>query len=266
MSEQLLREQRIDGHLLLSIDREEAGNSLSAETAAAILAAIAPVAREVAAGKSTTRSVIITGAGPKFFCAGGDIKRYRTLRTPEQITQVFDGPRRLMDALEDLPVPVIAAINGYALGGGAELMLAADVRIASDTAKIGFPQTRLGIIPGFHGVQRLARDLGHARAMQLLMSGEMLSATKAMELGLINQVVEPESLIDAALEFARSLNSCGPLALGGIKEVLHSVSRESETRSRQVADRVLTELWLSDDHREAEAAFEEKRKPVFSGR
>ena len=271
MSKPILKVENRDRCLILTIDREEAGNSLSAETADAILAAIAPLAgrgdgRTAPAHDEDPRTVILTGAGNKFFCAGGDIKRYRSLRTGGQVQDVFKGPRRLMDALEDLPLPVIAAINGYALGGGAELMLAADIRIASDCARIGFPQSRLGIIPGFHGVQRLARDIGHARAMALLLSGDMQSAARAAELGLVHDVVAPDDLLPAALKYAHSLEVCGPLALAGTKRVLHSVSRDNEAASRQVADEVLIDLWLSEDHREAEAAFEEKRQPDFKGR
>lgn len=263
MSRAIVRQETLDQALVLTIDREAFGNALSAETAAAISDAIKPLA---SGADDLVRCVILTGAGNKFFCAGGDIKRYRTLQTAPQLEAVFSGPRRLMNALEDLPIPVIAAVNGYALGGGAELMLAGDLRVAEETAQIGFPQTRLNIIPGWHGVQRLARDIGHARAMKLLLTGERLTAATALELGLIHAVVEPGKALQTALQWARSFESCGPLALGGAKRVLHSVSRRSDKESRAIADAVLTELWLSEDHREAEAAFEEKRQPVFKGR
>lgn len=263
MSKAIVRRERLGQALVLTIDREEAGNALSAETAAAIGDAIEPL---TCGSDDRTRCVILTGAGRKFFCAGGDIKRYRTLRTAADLESVFSGPRRLMSALEDLPVPVIVAVNGYALGGGAELMLAGDLRIAEDSAQIGFPQTRLNIIPGWHGIQRLARDIGHARAMKLLLTGERLSAEAALELGLIHAVVASGKGLETALEWAESLEACGPLALGGAKRVLHSVSRQPDQDSRAIADEVLSELWLSEDHREAEAAFEEKRQPVFKGR
>jgi enoyl-CoA hydratase/carnithine racemase len=270
----LLRSEAIENTLVLTIDREESGNALSAETAAALLEAIAPFARSrsrsgdlTAAGPTgNIHSIILTGAGSKFFCAGGDIKRYRALQTGEQVQTVFAGPRQLLSALEDLTVPVIAAINGYALGGGGELLLACDLRVACECAQIGFPQARLGIIPGWHGIQRLARDIGHSRAMKLLLTGERLSAQRALELGMIHEVVSKGTALEGALQMARSLDVCAPLALSGAKQVLHSVSRNDDQESRQLADDVLRDLWLSEDHREAEAAFEEKRTPRFSGK
>lgn len=199
--DRVLTTDRVDHSLVLTIDREGAGNSLSAETAAAILDAIAPLSSSGnGASSEGIRSVIITGKGERFFCAGGDIKRYRALETAEQVETVFQGPRDTLDALESLPLPVIAAVNGYALGGGAELMLAADLRVAAAHARIGFPQSRLSIIPGWHGIQRLARDVGHARAMKLLLTGEMLSAQQAESLGLIHAIAEDESTaVEAAL-------------------------------------------------------------------
>ena len=135
-------------------------------------------------------AIIITGEGDKFFSSGGDIKQYRELVTREQLQSAFARPRRLLDRLEALPVPVIAAVNGIALGGGAELMLACDVRIAAPAASIGFPYVRLGLTPGWHGAERLTRAIGYANAMHLLTTGEPVDAAEALRLGLVNRVCD----------------------------------------------------------------------------
>lgn len=260
MSEDVLRVERKGAALLLTITREHAGNSMSREVTAAIESAIASIE-----GDASLRAIIVTGSGTKFFCSGGDIKQYRDLETRERLGEVFARPRNLLDHLETLPVPVIAAVNGYALGGGAELMLACDIRFAAPQAKIGFPYVKLSLIPGWHGIDRLSRNCGYGTAMHLLTTGEPVSATEAKRLGLINEVVTEGSVVDAALKLSGRLEVAAPLSLAATKRVLTSAYTQPRDASRKLAEQTFADLWMSDDHREAEAAFAEKRPPKFRG-
>jgi enoyl-CoA hydratase len=256
----VLAVERLGAVVVFTIDREHAGNSISAEVTAAFEAALASLD-----GDADLRAVVITGRGERFFSAGGDIKQYRALRTREQLEEAFARPRRVMDSLESLPVPVIAAVNGYALGGGAELMLAADLRVAATRARIGFPYVRLSLMPGWNGIERLARICGYGAAMHLLATGEPVSAEEARRLGLVGEVVEGD-VREAALALARRFESTAPLALAACKRSLQAVSRLPAAEARAFANEQFAALWLSEDHREAEAAFAEKRDPRFRGR
>ncbi len=260
MSSEVLKCERRGAAQVITITREHAGNSISREVTEAFEQAIAPLEHD-----STLRAVIVTGMGDRFFCSGGDIKQYRDLKTREQLNKAFARPRKLLDHLESLPVPVIAAVNGYALGGGAELMLACDIRLASPEAKIGFPYVKLSLIPGWHGIERLAQSCGYGVAMHLLTSGEPVSATEARRLGLINEVVSEGPVLDAALSFSQRLESAAPLSLAATKRVLRSAFSDSREAGRRLAEETFADLWMSKDHREAEAAFAEKRKPKFTG-
>ncbi|MGI9335885.1 MAG: enoyl-CoA hydratase/isomerase family protein [Gammaproteobacteria bacterium] len=164
-----------------------------------------------------------------------------------------------------MPVPVIAAINGYALGGGAELMLACDLRIAGRGARIGFPYVKLGLIAGWHGVERLIRDCGYVTAMELLMTGEPVSAERAERIGLINRAVDDGAELESAIALVEGFVEAAPLALAAAKRVVKAAWRMSPGDLRALMDERFAELWVSKDHREAEAAFAEKRKPQFAG-
>lgn len=261
MSEDVLRVERSGAALVLTITREHAGNSMSREVTAAMEAAIADTE-----GDRSLRAIVVTGSGEKFFCSGGDIKQYRDLDTRERLAEVFARPRTLLDHLETLPVPVIAAVNGYALGGGAELMLACDIRFAAPEAKIGFPYVKLSLIPGWHGIDRLSRNCGYGAAMHLLTTGEAVSATEAKRLGLINEVVPDGGVVEAALKLSERLEAAAPLSLAATKRVLRSAYTTPREQARKLAEDAFADLWMSDDHREAEAAFAEKRPPKFRGK
>jgi len=260
MSSEVLKVERRGGAALLTIDRPQAGNSISAEVTAALEGAVDALERD-----RDLVAIVITGAGDKFFSSGGDIKQYRELVTREQLQSAFARPRRLLDRLEALPVPVIAAVNGIALGGGAELMLACDVRIAAPTASIGFPYVRLGLTPGWHGAERLTRAIGYANAMHLLTTGEPVDAAEALRLGLVNRVSDA-SVVDAALALTEKLAEAAPLSLAATKRVLLASSHLPREEARRIAEDDFADLWLSEDHREAEAAFAAKRRPVFKGK
>ena len=261
MTSEVLRVERRGAAALLTIDRPHAGNSISAEVTVALDEAVTSLEQE-----SDLSAIVITGAGDKFFSSGGDIKQYRELVTREQLQSAFERPRRLLDRLESLPLPVIAAVNGIAMGGGAELMLACDMRLASATASIGFPYVRLSLIPGWHGVERLTRTCGYANAMHLLATGEPVDAKQAQRLGLVNRICEDGPVVDAALALAEKLAEAAPLSLAAIKRVLHAAYHLPRDQARRLAEENFADLWLSDDHREAEAAFADKRRPVFKGK
>jgi enoyl-CoA hydratase/carnithine racemase len=260
-SSEVLSVERRGAAALLTIERPHAGNSISAEVTTALDTALSALEseRELAA-------IVITGAGDKFFSAGGDIKQYRELVTREQLQRAFERPRRLLDRLEALPVPVIAAVNGIAMGGGAELMLACDMRLAAPTATIGFPYVRLGLIPGWHGTERLARTCGYANAMHLLATGDPVDAEEARRLGLINRVCDDMPVVDAALALVEKLARAAPLSLAATKRVLLGAFQLPREQARRLAEAEFTDLWMSGDHREAEAAFAVKRRPEFKGK
>ena len=260
MSSEVLKVEHRDGAALLTIDRPHAGNSISAEVTAALEEAVDALEQD-----RDLVAIVITGTGDKFFSSGGDIKQYRELVTREQLQSAFARPRRLLDRLEALPVPVIAAVNGIALGGGAELMLACDVRFAAPTASIGFPYVRLGLIPGWHGAERLTRAIGYANAMHLLTTGEPVDAAEALRLGLVNRVCD-RPVVEAALVLTEKLAEAAPLSLAATKRVLLAASHLPREEARRIAEDDFADLWLSEDHREAEAAFAAKRRPVFKGK
>lgn len=251
------REERAGSALLLSLDRVAAGNALDEATIGALRARLAEAAAEPG-----LRCVILAGTG-RFFCAGGDLKAYRALADRTELERVFGAARALLDAIEAFPLPVIAAIDGHALGGGAELALACDLRVVGDGASMGFPQLRLGIIPGWDGLERLVALIGRGGAMHLLLTGERLSAETACRAGLAD-VAAPDAR-RAALEIAAGLERAAPLAIRGAKEAMRALARP-RAEARQLAADVFARLWFTEDHREAECAFAEKREARFHGR
>lgn len=246
---------------LLTIDREHAGNSISADVIAALEGFF-----DGARDDPDLRAVVLTGAGERFFAAGGDVKRYRELASREQLRAAFERPRRLMDDIETFPHPVIAAVNGWALGGGAELMLACDLRVIAPHARVGFPYVKLSLIPGWYGTERLVAAVGETAARSLLLRGEPVGAEEALRIGLVSEIAGEEGALARALALAAELASRAPLSMGATKRMLRAVRTETGSRMRAIADREFEDLWVSEDHREAEAAFEEKREPRFRGR
>jgi len=245
---------------VLTIDRQDAGNSISFEVVEALEHFFRSAERD-----KELRAVVITGAGERFFAAGGDVKRYRELVSREQLRTSFERPRRLLDVIEVFPCPVIAAVNGWALGGGAELMLACDLRIADASARIGFPYARLSLVSGWYGAERLVAAVGQSPARNLLLRGHPVEAAEALRMGLVHEVVPAGSVNQRALEIAAEFAELAPLTMGATKRVLRAIERESHSHARAVADREFEELWVTDDHREGEAAFAEKRAPQFKG-
>ena len=260
MSSDVVTTERIGSAMVATIDRESSGNAISRE----VVAGLAESVREAEAAQGLA-AFVITGRGGKFFAAGGDLKQYREIRTRSELADAFAHPRALMDAIEALPVPAIAAINGYALGGGAELALAADLRIAWENARIGFPYVKLGLIAGWDGMERLARCCGYGHAMHLLLTGEAIGAAQAERIGLVSEVVSG-AVLERALFHAERFSGFAPLALHATKAMLRRTFSESAASAREEARARFADLWVSEDHREAESAFVEKRQPRFRGR
>ena len=211
------------------------------------------------------RALIITGAGPKAFVAGADIAEFEGF-TPDEATRYARLGQAVFDTLESLPVPTIAAINGYALGGGCELALACTFRLVADSARLGLPETSLGLIPGFGGTQRLARAVGRQQALELILTGRQVTAEEAVALGLALRVVPGPQLLDEARAFADQLAVRAPLALRYAREAI------ADGLDRPLADGLALEARLfglaaaTADMREGVRAFLEKRQASFTGR
>lgn len=208
--------------------------------------------------------VIFTGAGDKAFIAGADIAEFAG-RTANMQREVMLG-RSLFTAVDTFPKPIIAMINGYCLGGGCELALACDIRIASETASFGQPEINLGIIPGGGGTQRLTRLVGEGRAMELILTGEIIDARTAYEIGLVNHVFPADQLEAKTLEMANRIAEKGPIALRLAKEAVKLASRSNLDEGLKREIDLFALCFATEDKDEGVAAFLEKRKPEFKGR
>jgi len=250
-----------DGIRVITVDRPEKLNSLDAQV-------LEELTREVAAAESeeTLRCLILTGAGEKAFIAGADIGELAKL-TPIEGREHSRRGQVLLDRIEHLPVPTIAAINGYAYGGGLELAMACALRVASENARMGLPETSLGIIPGYGGTQRLARHVGRARALELVLTSEKrLTASEAERIGLVNRVVPAGQALSAALEIARKIRANGPTAC---RYALEAIRRglDMPLAEGQALEATLFGLCAAtEDMKEGMNAFLEKRPAKFTGR
>jgi len=208
--------------------------------------------------------VIITGKGEKAFAAGADIKELHGLSS-QQAESLSRKGQKIFQKIEEFHLPVIAAVNGFALGGGCELAMACHIRIASSKAKFGQPEVSLGIIPGYGGTQRLIQLIGKGKATELLLTGDMINAEEALQLGLVNYVTEPEQLMDRSIEIANKLHTRGPLALAG---VIKSVNAHfiPGIDGYGFESRTFGALASTNDFEEGTSAFIEKRKPAFQGK
>lgn len=211
------------------------------------------------------RVLVITGAGEKAFVAGADINEL-VERDAKMGRDVSRFRQDLFARIENLPVPVIAGVNGYALGGGLELALACNIRIASEKAQFGAPEVKLGIIPGDGGTQRLPRLVGLGRAMELVLTGDFIDASEALRIGLVNRVVPHEELMDNVMALAKKIASRPPLAVKYAKEAVNR-SQEGDTTSGYALESYLHALaCTTEDKKEGVAAFLEKRKGEFKGK
>ena len=246
-----------DGVLTLTISRPEALNALNRQVIDALAAAI-----EAAQNNAEVRVIVLTGAGEKAFVAGADIKEFADFNQSQGEDLARRGQRNLFDRIEQSRKPVVAAINGFALGGGLELAMAAHVRIASTNARMGLPEVSLGVIPGYGGTQRLAQIVGKGKAMEMVLTGGMIPADDALQCGLVNQVGEPELLLETAQILASKMAKNAPTSLAAaLDSVLAGYSREGF----EVEIERFGKCFTTDDFKEGTTAFLEKRKPNFPG-
>jgi enoyl-CoA hydratase len=248
------------GVLVLTIDRPKVLNALNAQTMDEIDGVF-----KAARSDDAVKAVIVTGAGEKAFVAGADITELAQ-KTPITGKETSERGQEILSSIERFPKPVIAAINGFALGGGCELALACHIRIASETAQIGLPEVTLGVIPGYGGTQRMARLLGKGKALELICTGDRVTAEEALRIGLVNKVVAPEQLMPAAEEMARKIMSRGPLAIRAAIEAVMSGSEMPFEEGQFLEATLFGLLCASQDTKEGLTAFLEKRKANFKGR
>jgi enoyl-CoA hydratase len=211
------------------------------------------------------RALILTGAGDKAFISGADIRELQQRNTLTELGERSNRRRVLANLLETMPKPTIAAINGFATGGGLELAMACTLRIAADTARFGQPEINLGIMPGMGGTQRLPRLVGKGCAMELILTGDLIDAQEAYRIGLVNQVVPGSEMMSHAKELARKLASKSPIALKLAKDAINVGLNLSLTEGIEYEKKMFAILCGTDDKKEGVAAFLEKRKPVFRG-
>jgi enoyl-CoA hydratase len=256
----ILLEQPEAGIYLLTVNRPKALNALNAATLDEIAAALSKVAADDAA-----RALLVTGAGDKAFVAGADIAEMRNAMI-EQARDFSERGVRVMHALEALPVPVIALVNGYALGGGCELALACDWILAADHAVFGQPEVNLGIPPGFGGTQRLPRRIGPARALELLTTARQVEAEEAAAIGLANQVCPSSELRAKGLEMARTIASKGPVAVRLAKQAVQRGANLDLFAACALETDLFAQAFATQDQKEGMSAFLERRPAKFSGR
>ncbi|MEB2314042.1 MAG: enoyl-CoA hydratase-related protein [Sorangiineae bacterium] len=251
-----------DGPLAtITINRPDKLNALSSK----VIAELTHAFRSLGEGEPATRAAILTGAGDKAFVAGADIAEMSEL-APAVAKAFSDAGHRLGREMEEAPFPIIAAVNGFALGGGCELALAADFIYASDRARFGQPEVNLGLMPGFGGTQRLARRVGLGHARELVYSAEMIDAERALTIGLVNRVVPHAELMSVVRSVASAIASKAPLAVAASKRVMARGYDAELGAACELEATAFGALFGSEDEREGTRAFIEKRKPEFKGR
>jgi enoyl-CoA hydratase len=250
------------GHKIgvIKISRPEAMNALNRQ----VLDDLKTLLNELSSKRGEIRAAIVTGDGEKSFVAGADIKEMENL-TPAQAREMALGGQALFQKIEDLPFPVIAAVNGFALGGGLELALSCDFMIASKKAKWGLPEVTLGLIPGYGGTQRLTRVVGRATARRVALSGEMFNAEQGLQWGLFTEVIEPEALQTHCMKLAETLAARAPLAVGWAKQAINHGHDHSLAEGLKIEADHFGHTFETKDHTEGIKAFIEKRPPQFQG-
>ncbi len=249
-----------EGVAMITFNRPKALNAMNSETICELADAV-----NTCRADEAIKVVILTGAGEKAFVAGADIFQMKNFR-PQDTILFMEAGHEALRQMETMPKPVIAAVNGFALGGGTEISLACDIRFASEKAVFGQPEILIGIIPGWGGTQRLSRVIGIGRAKELIMSGEQITARRACEIGLVNRIFAPEALIPETQKFARKLAGMPGFAL---KMAKHSVNFGYDLaldNACRLEVECCAQCFSTDDQKEGMSAFLEKRKPVFTGK
>jgi enoyl-CoA hydratase/carnithine racemase len=259
MNDPILLSEQQDGVAVLTLNRPEVMNAFNFPLLHALKAKIEDIRFNPA-----VRVIIVTGQGERAFCAGADLKE-RTTLSPIQVREYIFTIRNLFTAIEQLNKPVIAAINGVALGGGTELALATDIRIAADSATLGLTETRLAIIPGAGGTQRLPRLVGRGKAKELIFTGKRIGAAEALAIGLVNKVCAPGALLDACREMAAQICEAGPVAIEQAKYAINFGMETDLSTGLAIESNAYWVCIPTEDRLEGLAAFREKRKPVYKG-
>jgi len=229
-----------------------------------VIEELSSVIDEVISNKEI-KSAIITGAGPKAFVAGADISEFLSLDANGGKALAQKGQDMVFTKIENCPKPIVAAVNGFALGGGCELAMCCHFRLANENAKFGQPEVNLGLIPGYGGTQRLVQLIGKGKALELLMSGNMIDANEAKQIGLVNQVTTPETLLEQTTKILSIINSKAPLAVAACIKAANAVYDESKN-GFEVEVEEFGKCFATEDMKEGVAAFLEKRKANFSGK
>jgi enoyl-CoA hydratase len=248
-----------DGIRTITINRPDKLNALNRETIDELDRAL-----NDAASDRNIRVLIITGSGAKAFVAGADIKEFAHFDVPQGRSLSADGHKKLFDHVENLGKPVIAAVNGFALGGGLELAMACHIRIASENAKMGLPEVSLGVIPGYGGTQRLPRLVGKGKAMEMIMSAGMIDANDALQWGLVNRVVPQDQLLSTAVEVATRIKKNSPTALAAAIRAVNA-GYEQGANGMERESQEFGDLFATADQKEGTSAFMEKRAANFTG-
>lgn len=247
----------VQGISTLVIDRPKKLNALNRKTLAELHEALIELKENV-----DTQLVIITGSGQKAFVAGADISEFADFSVDEGSNLAASGHKEVFDVIAEFPKPVIAAVNGFALGGGLELAMAAHFRVASENAKLGLPETSLGLIPGYGGTQRLPQLVGKGRAMEMIMTAGMIKAEKALEYGLVNHVVPLEDLLDVTEQIAEKILGNSPVAIAKAIEAVNA-HYEPGVNGFEKEIENFGKSFGTGDFKEGTSAFLEKRKPDF---
>ena len=240
---------------LITINRPQSLNALNAKTISELSGVLDEITKD-----ENVRSVIITGIGEKSFVAGADIKEFSDFGSAAAEELARNGQNILFNKIENLNKPVIAAVNGFALGGGLELAMSCHIRYASENAKLGLPEVTLGLIPGYGGTQRLPKLIGKGLANEIIFSAKMIPASRAKEMGLVNEVLTSEELLSKTKELAETISRNSPMAISKAIEAVNQCDT-SEGFEREIKS--FGELFEMDDKKEGVTAFLEKRKPNF---
>jgi len=251
--------QREDQIAVLTLNRPAKLNALSTELIGDLSEALARLVTD-----DDLRALILTGAG-NAFCAGTDISELTNLTEAEAL-EISSRGQKICDQIESFPVPVIAAINGVAAGGGCELALACHLRIASTSATFSLPETRLGLMPAYGGTQRLSRDIAVARALEMMLAGKQIDATAALEFGVVNRIVEPDELLVVAGDLANQIAALAPLAIRACLKAVNEGLKLPFEEGLELERELFASLLETEDAKEGTRAFLEKRKPLFKGR
>lgn len=248
----LSKEEKI---AIITINRPESLNALNSKTISELSDAFT-----ILDSDTEIRVIILTGIGEKSFVAGADIKEFSDFGTKAAEDLSRNGQNILFDKIENLRKPVIAAVNGFALGGGLELAMSCHIRYASENARLGLPEVTLGLIPGYGGTQRLPKLVGKGRANEMIFSAKMISAEKAKEIGLVNEVFKSEELLVKTKELALTIAKNSPMA---ISKAIIAVNKNDQEDGFETEIKAFGELFEMDDKKEGVQAFLEKRKPLF---